>query len=314
MQRGCSCACDDAATSTPGGGCHDAAASAPDGGSSLQDQTVRSVADADTLIEVAQRRVVNDVGSVVSKTVTLQQLLDLDTSAVPDSDAKLAGYKGCGVRELLGDATSGSGVVVAADGMTTEPIAWEHLQRSILLHSDAQGEPLQAGGPLRLWIPPEAGLVCTNGGNLTSVKDVKSLTLTVPVAVEVAHRRIVGGVASCDSKTTMLEQLLDLDTSAVPDSDAKFSGYRGCGVKALLGDAASGTGVVVAGDGMTTEPIALEHLQRSILMHSDAQGEPLQTGGPLRMWIPPEAGLVCHMGNNISVKDVRSLTLTVTDS
>ena len=132
--------------------------------------------------------------------------------------------------------------------------------------------------------------------------------------MEVARRRVVNGVTSNSANRVSLQQILGLETLEVPVTDAKFAGYKGCSVKALLGAAKSGTGVFVAGDGMTTEPIPYEHLVAGIMMHTDADGEPLQQGGPLRVWFPPEMGLVCGSGNNLSVKDVKSLTLTVTPS
>lgn len=130
--------------------------------------------------------------------------------------------------------------------------------------------------------------------------------------MEIARRRVVNGVTSNSSNKVPLEQIIELPLISVPITDAKFAGYSGCSVRALLGAAQSGTGIFVAGDGMTSEPIAFDSLSASILMHMDANGHPLKQGGPLRAWIPPEAGLRCSSGNPISIKDVRSLTLTIT--
>ena len=98
----------------------------------------------------------------------------------------------------------------------------------------------------------------------------------------------------------------------VIESDAKFKGYKGTRVAALLGAAKTGTGVFTAGDGMQTDPIAFDILQQGIVMHTDADGKPLTHGGPLRLWFPADAGLRCSSGNNLAVKDVRRFELTVT--
>jgi len=254
------------------------------------------------------------------RSVSLQQLLELGSSVVPEGDAKLAGFRGCSVHALLaGEAPwlLGSparplrGICTAGDGMTTEPIPWEHLQQAIVLHSEASGQALSSGGPLRLWIPPEAGLVCHKGSNI-SVKDARRLTFVVPVGITVVRKGTKDGVEQQSAKVLSLEQLLSSSRSTVPESDDKFAGFTGCSLSVILEDVASGSGICIAGDGMTTEPVPLEYLQRSILMHSDAQGDPLQSGGPLRLWIPPEAGLICKQGNNISVKDVQRIVLTTT--
>jgi hypothetical protein len=131
--------------------------------------------------------------------------------------------------------------------------------------------------------------------------------------MEVTRRRLVNGVTSNSSSKVPLDQIYALEVCEVPATDEKFAGYMGCSVRALLGAAKSGTGVFIAGDGMQTEPIAIELLVLGILMHTDASGnQPLQQGGPLRVWFPPECGLRCGKGNNLAVKDVKNLTLTIT--
>ena len=104
-------------------------------------------------------------------------------------------------------------------------------------------------------------------------------------------------MTSNSSNNVPLEQLTSLEPATVPASDAKFAGFVGCSVKALLGAAKSGTGVFTAGDGMSTEPIAFEILAQGIVLHTDAEGKPLQHGGPLRLWFPAETGLRCSSGN-----------------
>ena len=111
--------------------------------------------------------------------VPLEQILTLETLEVPATDPKLGGCKGCSVRALLGAATSGSGVLTAADGMKTEPLPFETLVQGVLVHTGTDGELLGSnGGPLRAWWPAECGMVCGSGNPLT-IKDVRSLTLTV---------------------------------------------------------------------------------------------------------------------------------------
>ena len=96
-----------------------------------------------------------------------------------------------------------------------------------------------------------------------------------------------------------------------PNTDAKFGGHRGCPVRTLMGSAKSGTGIFGARDGLRTESIPFEILVRGILLHSDAKGEALQSGGPLRLWFPEDAGLRCASGNPLAVKDVCKFELTV---
>ena len=123
-------------------------------------------------------------------------------------------------------------------------------------------------------------------------------------------RRLVAG-STTYHKHRSIDDLLALDRHVVPDSDAKFKGFSGCQVTAVLDDeAVGGMGIFVAGDGMHTDPIAFEIVVQGILMHTDAEGQPLSGGGPLRLWFPAEAGLRCSSGNPLSVKDVRSLTLS----
>ena len=133
--------------------------------------------------------------------------------------------------------------------------------------------------------------------------------------MEVTRRRNVNGVTSMSANRVPMEQILGADVCEVPaDDDKKFGGHRGCSVRALLGAAKSGTAVFTAGDGMVTEPIEFATLLQGILIHSDADGKPLEHGGPLRLWFPPACGLRCAKGNPLAVKDVRSMELTVSSS
>ena len=109
-----------------------------------------------------------------------------------------------------------------------------------------------------------------------------------------------------------LDQLTCQDPAFVPDADGKFAGYKGFPVRALLDDAQrTGTGIFTAGDGMRTDPIPLEILVQGILLHTDANGNALQHGGPLRLWFPTACGLRCGSGNPLAVKDVRRFELSV---
>ena len=126
---------------------------------------------------------------------------------------------------------------------------------------------------------------------------------------------VVHGETSNSSSSLSLDQLISMDPAVVPDTDAKFAGCKGCSVKALLGAAKSGSlGVFVAGDGMLTDPIAFDILVRGIMLHTDSDGKPLTRGGPLRLWFPEDAGLRCSSGNNLAVKDVRRMELTLPGS
>ena len=79
----------------------------------------------------------------------------------------------------------------------------------------------------------------------------------------------------------------------------------------VLGSAKSGTGIFGARDGMRTDAIPFDTMVKGILLHSDAKGEALQSGGPLRLWFPEDAGLRCASGNPLAVKDVCKFELTV---
>ena len=122
---------------------------------------------------------------------------------------------------------------------------------------------------------------------------------------------MVNGVTSNSANKVPMEQLLALDLQVVPDSDAKFAGYKGCSVKALLGAAKSGMGVFTAADGMATDPIPFDILGQGIVLHQDPQGQPLEHGGPLRLWFPEDCGLRCSSGNPLAVKGVVDFELTV---
>ena len=108
-----------------------------------------------------------------------------------------------------------------------------------------------------------------------------------------------------------LDQATSKECAVVPDTDGKFAGYKGCPVRALLNEGQStGTGVFTAGDGMSTEPVAFDILVQGILLHTDASGNALKHGGPLRLWFPSECGLRCASGNPLAVKDVRRFELS----
>jgi hypothetical protein len=82
----------------------------------------------------------------------------------------------------------------------------------------------------------------------------------------------------------------------VPDVSAQVPGRAGAGVLlsevlALAGASPETPFVVVASDGMTTEPHPLSAVGTAILAHSLADGPyPADKGGPFRIFVPPGAG------------------------
>ena len=86
---------------------------------------------------------------------------------VADIAALVPGREGRGVwlREVLALAGGGARfVVVASDGMTTEPAPIEDVGEAILAHSLGEGPfPAGMGGPFRVLVPPGEGRsACSN--------------------------------------------------------------------------------------------------------------------------------------------------------
>jgi len=88
---------------------------------------------------------------------------------VADVAALVPGREGSGV--MLSEVLALSGaskdvafVVVASDGMTTEPVAIAAAQSAILVHSyDEAAYPAEKGGPFRIFVPPSDGkTACAN--------------------------------------------------------------------------------------------------------------------------------------------------------
>ncbi len=95
---------------------------------------------------------------------------------VPDVAAVVPGRSGAGVwlREVLalGAPPAGSRfILVASDGMTTEPTALEGAGEAVLVHGlGGEGLPGNKGGPFRILVPPEEGRsACANVKKLARV-------------------------------------------------------------------------------------------------------------------------------------------------
>ena len=114
-----------------------------------------------------------DRASVTSSmTVSVKGMSKLESAALSEADvgAKLAGCKAIGIGTLLGRVRPSmgngiSGVFVASDGISTEPIAYEDLTQGWIIHSDASGGELTQGGPLRVVFPTGVAVQSSICGN-----------------------------------------------------------------------------------------------------------------------------------------------------
>lgn len=139
--------------------------------------TIGAWLDAARMTE-AERAVDSSVVTVALPDGTERRFTLDDVAALPGAVAdvsqlvpKYAG-QAASVRALLRAAEApaeGSVVVVAADGMVTEPVPLSSLSEAVLVHT-LDGGPLSAGkgGPFRLLIPGDAG----PGGPCANVKKV----------------------------------------------------------------------------------------------------------------------------------------------
>jgi G3E family GTPase len=87
-------------------------------------------------------------------------------SGVPDIAPFVEGRTGAAahlaaVLEAAGVGLDGEAIAVASDGFATEPVPLSLLQTGYLLHSTPEGEPLDKGGPFRLFVP-DADNACAN--------------------------------------------------------------------------------------------------------------------------------------------------------
>ena len=103
-----------------------------------------------------------------TQALTRDQLRALETQ-IADVAEYVPGRAGEGVwlRDVLAGVATNPGtsfVVVAHDGMTTEPIAVAEVGDAILVHSlDGMPFPIKKGGPFRIYVPPDAGRsACSN--------------------------------------------------------------------------------------------------------------------------------------------------------
>lgn len=95
--------------------------------------------------------------------VRLDEIRSMGSHELPSGEAgKLAGCLGWPVSSLLNVAADSLGepldpatvgIFTASDGLETEPISLSDLMCGIIIHSNPDGSPLIAGGPMRLWFP-----------------------------------------------------------------------------------------------------------------------------------------------------------------
>ena len=72
--------------------------------------------------------------------------------------------------------------------------------------------------------------------------------------------------------------------------------------------------VFTASDGLTCDPVSLADLSQGFIVHSGPAGEPLSSGGPLRVCFPPGVAVQtskCGMTGPVNVKGVVRLSIGV---
>jgi len=111
----------------------------------------------------------------VSTEHTSEQLRQLASVEVTEKQSKrLAGYKGCRLSVLFSGEFRNdryAGILVASDGLVTDPIQMDELVQGLILHTSAINTPM-AG--LRAWFPPDTAVQQTSCGKVGSV-DLKGL-------------------------------------------------------------------------------------------------------------------------------------------
>lgn len=113
--------------------------------------------------------------------LSLEDIRAFDTVTVSDESSKMNRHIGFSVVNLVGDLTRCSGVFTASDGVSSEPIVHDELIQGLILHSDPDGEPLQRGGPLRVWFPVDVAIQaspCGKASKSLELKFLRSLTIT----------------------------------------------------------------------------------------------------------------------------------------
>ena len=129
--------------------------------------------------------------------------------------------------------------------------------------------------------------------------------------------------------TTEVPNLADADAYAsveVPTSanQPKLTNCKGVRISALLPDELNELSlaycIIVAADGLVTDPIVLEELKQGIIVYGMDDGSPLTPafGGPLRVWFPDGCAVQerkCGMGPApVNVKDAIELRFRSMDS
>ena len=127
--------------------------------------------------------------------------------------------------------------------------------------------------------------------------------------------------------TTEVSNLAEAYASVeVPTSanQPKLTNCKGVRISALLPDELNELSlaycIIVAADGLVTDPIVLEELKQGIIVYGMEDGSPLTPafGGPLRVWFPDGCAVQerkCGMGPApVNVKDAIELRFRSMDS
>ena len=147
----------------------------------------------------------------------------------------------------------------------------------------------------------------TKAGGVKQVSALRSM--------QVERRRCVAGATSASKAKVSMEDLRSLPLVVLesPPFPADVAGCSGVSISGLLGKATTGVGVL-AGDA-ETDKIDYGDLAQGILLHTGADGEPLDPamGGPLRAAFPASVAMEDE-GDGVGpqpadVRDVRLLTL-----
>eukprot|EP00966_Prymnesium_polylepis_P189591 4392997-Prymnesium_polylepis.1 len=111
-------------------------------------------------MQVERRRCVAGATSASKAKVSMEDLRSLPPIVLqsPPFPADVAGCSGVSISGLLGKATAGIGVL--AGDTETDKIDYGDLAQGVLLHTGADGEPLDPamGGPLRATFPAGVAL------------------------------------------------------------------------------------------------------------------------------------------------------------
>jgi len=107
------------------------------------------------------------------------------------------------------------------------------------------------------------------------------------------------------------------------EESTKLAGSSGWPVEALLETIAqsmdvqldpASVGVFTASDGVQSEPISLADLVHGLILHSGPDGDPLSSGGPMRLWFPAGRAVQhsqCGSVGPVNLKGVVRFSLSV---